>query len=221
MSEERSPFSAESAHRALTTAAEKVGVDPRSAELIRMGENAIFALRGEGVVARIARSLDLWEGVERELAVARWLRAHDFPAVRVAEQYEQPVAADGRLITFWELVDISGDANHTDLAGLLRDLHALPDPEFHIPAFAPFSVVPARLADPGNAEATAVAFLADLYEDLKGKLVELEFGEPLGLIHGDAHCGNIIPTKCGPLLSDFEVVAWGPREWDLTPTAVS
>jgi Ser/Thr protein kinase RdoA (MazF antagonist) len=41
------------------------------------------------------------------------------------------------------------------------------------------------------------------------------------LIHGDAHRSNLRATASGVLLSDFDVVAFGPREWDLTPTALA
>ena len=214
-------FSTETARATLERTCAEVGLATADAKLIRMGENAMFALHAEKIVVRIARTVERRERVERELAVARWLADNDFPAVRVAEEFEQPRAIDGRLVTFWHLVDESGKATFDDLAGLLRDMHSLPAPAFELPRFNPFTAVPGRLANPGNADESAVAFLTQLYDEVRGRYATLVFPSPFGVIHGDAHRGNVIPTSGGPLLADFEVVAWGPREWDLTPTAIS
>jgi hypothetical protein len=43
---------------------------------------------------------------------------------------------------------------------------------------------------------------------------------PPGVIHGDAHLGNLIPAPDHPVLCDFDSTCIGPREWDLTPAAV-
>jgi aminoglycoside phosphotransferase (APT) family kinase protein len=214
-------FSAETARATLERTCTELGLATADAKLIRMGENAMFALRAEKIVVRIARTVERRKRVERELAVARWLADNNFPAVRVAEEFEQPRAIDGRLVTFWHLVDESGKATFDDLAGLLRDMHSLPTPTFELPQFDPFTAVPGRLANPGSADETAVAFLTQLYDEVRGRYANLAFPSPFGVIHGDAHRGNVIPTVEGPLLADFEVVAWGPREWDLTPTAMS
>ncbi|MFE9323511.1 phosphotransferase family protein [Nocardia sp. NPDC052278] len=215
------PFSDTTARRALELAGTRLGVATDDAQLIRMGENAIYALPPADVVARIARSEQRRARVEKELAVARWLARHDFPAVRVAEQFEQLIPADGRLITFWQLVDITGEPTEVELAALLRDFHTLPEPEFPLPTFDPFSAVPARLANPGNADPTAIEFLTELYYTLRTRYAELELTTPHTVIHGDAHINNIIPTPPGPILSDFEAVARGPREWDLTTVAMT
>lgn len=101
----------------------QVGLDSRQAKLLRLGENAIYALPPEGVVVRIARSdtADNHERVDKELAVSRWLTSQEFPAARLREDLPQPVSADGRLITFWEYVPpCSVQPQLTDLAGLLR-----------------------------------------------------------------------------------------------------
>jgi hypothetical protein len=44
----------------------------------------------------------------------------------------------------------------------------------------------------------------------------LDFPRPAGLIHGDAHIGNLMRTASGQaVLGDWDHVATGPREWDL------
>jgi Ser/Thr protein kinase RdoA (MazF antagonist) len=187
-----------------------------------VGENANYALPDQGIVVRIARSLDRRERVEREVALAGWLADLDFPAVRLASDLPQVVPADDRLVTFWELVvETAAEKTTADLGGILARFHALPSPPFALPPFDPFSVVPARLALAGDADPEDVAFLTDLLDQLVETYQSLEFPTSHGLIHGDAHRSNLLATASGVLLSDFDVVAFGPREWDLTPTALA
>src|SRR5689334_13687565 len=51
----------------LREACEQAGLSSDGAELLRLGENAIFGLAGAPVVVRIARSAGLAPRVEREL----------------------------------------------------------------------------------------------------------------------------------------------------------
>ena len=59
----------------------------------------MFRLAGS-VVVRIARSVAYEPDACREVAVARWLEAEDYPAVRVLP-VEQPLVIGGRVATFW------------------------------------------------------------------------------------------------------------------------
>jgi Ser/Thr protein kinase RdoA (MazF antagonist) len=210
------------AHQTLTRVCAEVGLDPGSAHLLRLGENALYALPDHDLVVRIARSEAGRDRVEREVAIATWLAELDFPAVRCASDLPQVIPVDGRLVTFWNLVgEREEKPSFADLGTILARFHALAPPPFPLPRFDPFSVVPARLAQPGEADPEDVAFLADLYHRLAEAYQGLTFSAPLGLIHGDAHRFNLLATSSEVLLSDFEVVAFGPREWDLTPTALS
>jgi hypothetical protein len=76
----------------------------RRAELLRLGENAIYQLAAAQVVVRITRSGDLLRRAEKELCVARWLAAANVPAVRVYEEIDQPLLVDGRPVSFWHAV---------------------------------------------------------------------------------------------------------------------
>lgn len=191
--------------------------------LLRLGENALFTLPAEDLVARIARSVDLLDRVERELAVARWLLDSGFPATRVAEHVRQPLVLDGRPITFWRFVreDERQSASTEMLGRILRAFHDLPAPPFELPVFDPFSVVPRRLAEARGIDPEDLAFLDAMYRELRSSYAELRYALPEGLIHGDAHRGNLIMSGGLALLSDFEVVAFGPREWDLAVTALA
>ena len=217
-------LSVENGWTTLNAVASMAGLDLDGADLIRLGENALFTLPSERVVVRIARSAQV-ERVETEVRVARWLAEQGYPAVRVAERLPQPVTVDGRLVTFWDLIDISEGqvATYADLGRMLRAFHDLPAPSFPLPEFDPFTAVPARLAaPPAAASAEDVAFLVDLHTRLRAAYDSLAWPTPPGVIHGDAYRNNLIPARDGAvLLSDFELVAHGPREWDLAVNAMA
>src|SRR6266567_2774793 len=84
-------FSSSAVLPTLRAACERAGIDCDGAELLRLGENAIFQLASAPIVVRIARSADRLPRVQKELCVARWLAAADVPAVRVYEQIDQPL----------------------------------------------------------------------------------------------------------------------------------
>ena len=84
-------FSAQSTARTLAMACAEAGLDASGAELLRLGENAIYRLRAVPVVVRIARTVDYLPDVQTEVAVARWLESAGLPAVRLT----------GRLISRW------------------------------------------------------------------------------------------------------------------------
>jgi hypothetical protein len=75
-------FSAASTRRTLEVVCKAAGLDAGGAELLRLGENAIYRLRSVPLVARIARTVDYLPAIETEVAVARWLESAAFPAVR-------------------------------------------------------------------------------------------------------------------------------------------
>ena len=71
--------------------------------------------------------------------------------------------------------------------------------------------------------ADTLTYLTAELADLESALTRLDGIEPLvapGLLHGDAHLGNLIAAPVGPLICDFDSTAVGRREWDLIPAAV-
>ncbi|KJK45233.1 phosphotransferase [Streptomyces sp. NRRL F-4428] len=200
--------------------------------LLRLGENALFASPAQGLVYRVARSDTVRDKVEKELATARWLLAQGFPGLPPRDDFPQPLPADGRLVTFWEYVPPAEPPPElTDLAGLLRDLHALPAPDFPLPTLDPFPVMRDRLrtADaagtPGSDGVVSekdLTFLATACDVHEAAFRDLVAADPdIGLVHGDAHRGNLLRAGNRVLLIDYEAVALGPRSWDLLPTATA
>jgi Phosphotransferase enzyme family len=218
-----SAFSADSTRHTLRAACSVVGLDDRGAELMRLGENAIYRLRSVALVARIARTIDYLPDVETEVAAARWLESADFPSVRLAGPRDQPVVADGRPVTFWELVsDHTEYGTVTELGALLRWLHGLEPPSsLVLPWLRPFSRVESRISGADLAERDR-EFLRARLGDVQGRYARLDFALPLGPIHGDASIGNIIRRESDgvAILIDLDGFAWGPREWDLVQTAM-
>ena len=200
-----------------------MGLDAGDAELLRLGENAIYRLHSAPLVARIARTVGYLPAVEAEVAVARWLESVEFPAVRLAGPAEQPVIADGRPVTFWELVaERTEYGTVAELGVLLRRLHSLETPpSLVLPELRPFARVDTRIDGADLAERDR-AFLRDRLAELREAYARLEFALPAGLIHGDANIGNIIRRQADgvAVLIDWDGVSTGPREWDLVLTAM-
>jgi hypothetical protein len=219
----RGGFTAEGTRGTLEAACAVSGLDARGAELLRVGENAIFRLRSVPLVARIARTVDYLPDVRTEVAAARWLEGAGFPAVRLAGPVDQPVIADGRVVTFWELVsDTTVWGTVGELAVLLRRLHDLEPPSaLVLPGLRPFGRVEGRI-DCAPLGEDDRAFLRGRLGVLREAYAGLEFVLPAGPVHGDASIGNIIRRASDgvAILIDLDGFASGPREWDLVQTAM-
>ncbi|KOG85163.1 hypothetical protein ADK38_38210, partial [Streptomyces varsoviensis] len=90
-----SPFTEQRA-RGLLAAAGLPGL-AADAELVALGENAVFS--GQGLVAKVGRDPELLPRATRELRVAHWLAERGIPAVRAAEPEVR--TAEGRPVTVW------------------------------------------------------------------------------------------------------------------------
>ena len=216
-------FSAESAARALAVAGAETGLNVAGAELLRLGENAIYRLRSVPLVARIARTIEYLPDVETEVAAARWLESEQFPAVRLAGPAVQPVVADGRVVTFWELLgERTMFGTVGELAVLLRRLHALvPPSSLALPLLRPFARVEGRINGSDLAEHDR-AFLRARLVELRARYERLMFSLQFGPVHGDANIGNILRRESDgvAVLTDLDGFSFGPREWDLVLTAM-
>jgi Ser/Thr protein kinase RdoA (MazF antagonist) len=215
-----SAFTSQSTHETLREACARLGFDAAGAELIRFGQNAIYRLRGQPYVVRIARTVETAD-VKLEVRVAKWLADAGFPATALAgiDHLEQPIEVGGRVVTVWEYVP-QGPQRPTvsDLGRILRCLHQLTPPAgLELPAFRPLRNIPARLAlAPSSVKKADVEFLRQRAEELDEAYAGLSFELPPGPIHGDAHPGNLMRTETGGIvIGDLECFATGPREWDI------
>lgn len=206
----------------LAEACRLAGFSSDGADLLRLGENAIYRLASAPVVVRIARSADRMGRVTKELCVARWLTAGGVPSVRVQEDIDQPLLVSGHPVSFWhEVTGGKREPTQADLARLLASFHSLSNCPCDLPAFDPFGPSAARLVKARGVAPGDLTFLRALCADLTEQFGDLTFALPVGPIHGDAHTGNLLIDRDQVVLSDFESDAIGPREWDLLPTAIA
>ncbi|GAA4191446.1 hypothetical protein GCM10022252_31330 [Streptosporangium oxazolinicum] len=206
---------------ALAESGRQTGLDTGGATLMRDFANAVYHLAGEKVVVRLteATTPGRYDRLVTSIKVTRWLAERGFPSVRPLE-IKQPVVAEGFLATFWHHEEhIGPPPDPAQLGPLLRRLHDLPPVPFDLPTHDPFGGV-RRAID------ASVALARDDRDWLIGRCEALaeayyervEFVLPYGLVHADAHRGNLIRTPGGFLLCDWDGVCAGPREIDLIPT---
>ncbi len=199
----------------------ELGLEHRDARLVKFTSNAVFDLPTERVVVRIVGSMALRHRASKVVRVARWLAAHDVPAVRLVEEFPQPLAVGGHLATVWHTVSSGGPpVDGRDLGVLLRRLHSLPAPAFELPRWSPLEDVRERIADAEELSGADREFLEERVAALEVRLADLPTVLPEGVVHGDAHLGNLIPSPDGPVICDFDSTSVGPREWDLSTLPV-
>lgn len=215
-------FSPETSQRILAKACKAIGVNPDSARLLRLGENAIYHINDLNLVFRIARGPDVLDDARKEVAVSRWLYSVGLLAAHVAD-YKQPIVVDGYPVTFWEFIASSGgEATIADLAAMLKNLHSLSLPSYlNLPAMDVFGRVDARIDQASDVPKTDRDFLRGRTGELRAAYRELTFPLQPCVVHGDAHVGNLIRACDGSVhLIDFERFAFGQPEIDLATTAV-
>ncbi|WP_353942815.1 aminoglycoside phosphotransferase family protein [Streptomyces sp. HUAS MG91] len=194
------------------------GFDSSGAEPIRLAENAVWRLAG-GRVARIARPGQN-DAAAREVEVARWLERSGVPAVRALDVPQPLTVAGGCPATFWEELPPHENGRVADVVHLLKQLHALPKPDLDLGVLNPFVRVAERIDAAVTLSQEDRQWLSGRLQDLTTGWADLPTGLPECVVHGDAWVGNVVVTKQGPLLIDFERASFGPPEWDLVSTAV-
>lgn len=214
-------FTPQSTRKTLDLAGEMVGVATEDAHLLRMGENALFHLSADGIVVRIARTMDYWEDVVREVAVSKWLHDVGLPAAEVVEEIEQPQVVQGHPVTFWHYID-GTPAPYSrigDLGSRLRVLHRLePPPELALPEQNILDRVQPRV-ERANIPESDQNFLLERLDMLREEVDNLSYDLPSCAVHGDAHIKNLMVRGGEAVLIDFERFAYGQPEWDLGVTA--
>ncbi len=151
--------------------------------------------------------------MQREVDVSRFLAARGAPVV---PPWDAPGPHDGGGldVTLWTWREPEAGTVPPHLFGpMLGDLHeALAGYDAALPVLVgPLTDIASALdrsVDPVLHEAAAV-------------LVPLAHSWPRRPLHGDAHTGNVLMTRAGPVWMDFEDVCVGPVEWDLASRTLS
>jgi aminoglycoside phosphotransferase len=206
--------------RVLGAACRIAGLDARQAEVIRLGENAIYRLPG-GVVARIGR-LGQRASAAKEVNVARWLESVGLPAVQPVPDVDQPVDIDGRPATFWRELPPHEHGTPAQVAGALRRLHAVGQPTaFDLPMIMPFVQLDERVDGATSLSDDDYAWMRAHLAKLQERYASVPVGLPHCVVHGDAWAGNVVHTSDrSTVFLDLERAAIGPPEWDLAHTAI-
>lgn len=218
---EHTAFDADAAEGILRRACTLADVDTDRIEMLRFGDHAVFRIDGGQIVSRVGRSPDRLPSVRREVAVARWLAAEEYPAARLVTEAQQPIVVEGHPVTFWEgLADGETYASTREMGELLRRLHRLEPPSFSLPPLRPFDKVAQRLQRATIPDQTR-AYLTSLAHELESEYGRLRFVLPAGPLHGDFNVGNVLRDAAGrPRVIDLDGFVTGPREWDLMQTAM-
>jgi transcriptional regulator with XRE-family HTH domain len=181
-------FDSTSAVAVLTSACTMAGLESEDAELLRLGENAIFRLRGSACVVRIGRNMSHWADATKEVAVSAWLTAHEYPAAEALE-LPQPLEVGGHPLTFWKHINGRNGARQDIgvLAELLRELHSLKAPEdFQLPERDVLDRVRPRI-EWSQVPAADKRLLVETCERLESELAAVDFPLSPAPTHGDAH----------------------------------
>ena len=216
--------------RAMQAIAGRLDVATTGWQLLRLTNNAVFALPEAGLVIRITRSHGLHERVRKVVRLGSWFEGAGAPTIRLAPGVVQPIAVDGLLASVWTyLPPRDPEPTTEDLGRVLRRFHGLPMapgvpslPE--LPRWDPVGDARTRLDDAEALDDNDRAGLVQWCDDLQPRLdALLERTEP-ALIHGDAHVGNLLraPADEGAdvVLCDFDATCRGPRQVDLVAVAV-
>ena len=190
--------------QAALTTARAHGLPTSDPVVLRDLTNLIVHLRPATVVARVQLTLGALRGVawaRTEIAAAQSLATAGAPiAPPLSDVAPGPHDVDGVLVTFWHFVDHDPALADAAIAGRsLRELHdAFAAYDGELPTCDRLDEVRRLVDDP------ELRAFAERLPPLDG-----------GPIHGDAHLGNVLWTRDGPLWSDLENICRGPREFDL------
>ncbi|MEU8184765.1 aminoglycoside phosphotransferase family protein [Micromonospora sp. NPDC049044] len=215
-------FSEETMTAAVRSVAATLNVSTHDAQLLRLTNNAVFALPDAGLVVRIARTHQLRNRVTKVVQLARWFAEIDAPTIRLADDVEQPIEVGGLVASVWQFVPPHPPApNVEDLGKVLREFHDLGRPPFPLPVWDPVGDARRRLADADRLSKPDRDFLVDWCDRLEPEVATLVDGGTLTLIHGDAHAGNLLRESSGrAVLCDFDATCIGPWQVDLAAVAV-
>ncbi|MEU7614605.1 aminoglycoside phosphotransferase family protein [Micromonospora rifamycinica] len=215
-------FSEQAMTEAMREVAAGLGVPSEDAQVLRLTNNAVFALPGSGIVIRIARTHRLRDRVAKVVRLAHWFADIDAPTIRLAPDVEQPVEVGTLAASVWEYLP-AGFPTPTveDLGHVLREFHSLGLPPFPLPTWDPVADARKRLADADGLGGGDRDFLMQWCDRLEPRLVALNRHEDQRLIHGDAHVSNLLKEPSGrTVMCDFDATCVGPWRVDLAAVAV-
>lgn len=215
--------------KALQTISRHLDIDlcAQTVEPIRLHDARTFRLPRARLVVRLTPTIDgASTRANHALQLTAWLGTQNFPAARPA--LSEPIMAGDYTATVWHEIPRQPTdprlSAHMALGKLLRALHELPAPPVPLPRYAPFSRLHQAIALDSARKTPSLnnsdkSFLLAQIMELGAKYDSLHFPLGIGLIHNDAHTGNLIVDPHSPFgysLIDWESACRGPREMDVT-----
>ncbi|MGN9808151.1 phosphotransferase [Micromonospora sp. BQ11] len=217
-------------HGHLRDVCAQIDVDPDAAKLVKYTMNAVFV--APPFVIRLAAGPHAATLAYRVVSVAACLEKADMPTVRLAPDLPpQPIFSGEWVATVWQYVPtVSHGPKPVDLAAPLRALHSFEQLDVSLPRWSPIEKFRRRLDAAAALSIEEAAELerwsrtelgvraTDLIHDLRRRCDEAQ--EDLdriawrfqpGVIHGDAHTGNVLlpadghdgPARSGPLYATW------------------
>lgn len=224
---------------ALHEIAATAGIDATGARLLRYTMNAVFYVPEADVILRIAPGDHAGE-VRQTAAVAARFAELDLPTVRLAPGLTEPIMTPAWSATAWSYLAQPAGHRHqlVDLASPLLSVHSIHQLGLAIPEWDVINRCEDRVRKVADATGEAMDYLHtwaerelnlsihDVVDRLRQRATELRvavaaarWALPVGVIHGDAHAGNLLSAPDRVVLIDLDSVRFGPREWDLVPAA--
>jgi aminoglycoside phosphotransferase (APT) family kinase protein len=224
---------------ALAAVCREAGIESAGARLVKYTMNAVYRLDHAGVVIRIAPAA-MAERVDRVVRAATMFATVAAPVTRLAPGHEHAIHLDDWSASIWTLVPQPPHKTWipSDLARPMRAIHTIENPSASLPHWNTVEKARQRLAGVraldehdhrlmrewsitvGLPLDKIVNRLERWCDQLDDEVGEIQWHLADGVIHGDAHTGNLLVAQNGEsLLCDLDSVAIGPREWDLVPAA--
>ncbi|WP_157254871.1 aminoglycoside phosphotransferase family protein [Nonomuraea typhae] len=205
-----------------------LGLDSTGMRLLHLRANAVFHLPAAEAVLRLRYApgnTTVAARLHTAVTVTRWLAQQGFPTITPLA-VDQPAGIDGWLATAWYHVpQMAGRAaSPEELATIIRTLHTMSLPPIALPRLQPLGSLRADLhaMDPASApvdpgQAVWLVRRCDYLEQaLPALMAELDHG----LLHGDAHTGNLFGAPGRWRLGDWDSVSHGPLLQDAIPTLI-
>jgi aminoglycoside phosphotransferase (APT) family kinase protein len=222
MSSASGRFTEPAMHAAICHIADQLGISSDNARLLRLTNNAVYALPDAEIVIRITRSNRLQDRVHKVVDLARWFEEIDAPTIRLAPSIDQPLQTGHLRATVWRYIPPAmPEPMLADLGSVLREFHSLGLPPFPLPRWDPVADVRRRMADAEALRHEDREFIQDWCDRLEPRITDLNARTEPRLVHADAHVGNVLRTRDGRVvLCDFDATCVGPWQVDLVAVPV-
>lgn len=209
--------------------ASRIGQPFGNMKLVRFGENCIYYLPERNIVFRAHRPTKALQEIDNEISICQFLTQQGFPSPSLLKTPKpQPYEISGMYISAWKWLphDSEQKVSWTEFGRLISTFHDITKPYDYtnLPRYNPFPKMRKRLEmiqELNNVKQEEISCLKQWVDKLYEKFKEFDTCFLLGVIHGDAHTGNVVVSNGQPYLLDFENVSYGDQVWDLIPMIVS